>query len=88
MRWLALVLLVSAGCSHELPDPQSAGAVTMRRYCASCHPVYAPSSMTFPMWEMQLDAMHRLFTQRGLAWPDASEEQVLRDYLRTHAAGG
>jgi len=88
VRWLAIVLLVGAGCSHELPDPQSAGAITMQRHCASCHPIYAPSSMTFPMWEMKLDAMHRLFVQRGLEWPGASDEQVLRDYLRAHAAGG
>lgn len=87
MRWLGLLLLVGAGCSHELPDPQSAGAITMQRHCASCHPIYAPSSMTFAMWEMKLDAMHRLFAQRSIPWLEAADEQTLRDYLRAHAAG-
>lgn len=87
MRRLTLVVLLAAGCAPELPDPQSPGAGVMRRYCASCHPVYSPASMTFPMWEMKLDAMRRTFAQRGIPWLPAADEQTLIEYLRSHAGG-
>jgi hypothetical protein len=74
-----------AACGARLPDPDSPGARIVQARCGSCHRVYAPGSMTFPMWEMQLARMRSLFAQRGIPWLPAAEEQTLRDYLAAHA---
>jgi hypothetical protein len=47
--------------------------------------VFAPGSMTLPMWEFQLQRMHALFAQRGLPWLTSAEERALLDYLAAHA---
>jgi hypothetical protein len=73
------------GCGPALPDPESTGARVLRERCAGCHGVYAPGSMTFAMWSVQLDRMRRLYAQRGLPWLDPAEEAALVGYLRTHS---
>ncbi|TMA37722.1 MAG: hypothetical protein E6J79_09720 [Deltaproteobacteria bacterium] len=81
----ALVLVAALGCGPALPDPDTPGAVVLRTRCTGCHGLNAPGSMTFPMWQVQLERMRGLFAQRGLPWLDAREERALLDYLAAHA---
>jgi len=82
----ALVALVAVlGCGPALPDPDAPGAAVLRARCTGCHGLNAPGSMTFPMWQVQVERMRGLFAQRGLPWLDAREERALLDYLAAHA---
>jgi hypothetical protein len=86
MRRLAiLIALAAVACAPSLPDPESPGAVVLRTRCGGCHAVDAPGTMTFAMWEVQLDRMRRLYAQRGIAWLQPDEERALLAYLRAHA---
>ena len=88
MRRLVLSLACSAtlaSCSVELPEPDSMGARVLAARCGGCHRLYAPSSMTTAMWDVQLARMHALFQQRGVPWLAPAEEQALRDYLAKYA---
>jgi hypothetical protein len=76
---------VLASCSVELPEPDSPGARVLAARCGGCHRLYAPSSMTIAMWDLQLGRMRGLFAQRGIPWLSPAEEQALRDYLAAHA---
>jgi len=79
----ACVLLAS--CNAPLPEPDSPGARLLAARCGGCHRLYAPSSMTIAMWDVQLGRMRALFAQRGVPWLSATDEQTLRDYLAKHA---
>ena len=83
----AVLAAVLAGCSVELPDPDSPGARVLATRCGGCHRLYAPGTMTLAMWDLQLDRMRRLYAQRGIAWLSPEEEATLRTYLATHAGG-
>jgi len=80
--------LAAVGCDARLPDPESQGAQVMRQRCGGCHRVYAPSGMTFEMWQLQVGRMRERFAQAGRPWLSADEERVLLDYLRQHAGQG
>jgi len=80
--------LAAVGCDARLPDPESAGARVMRERCGGCHRVYAPSGMTFEMWQVQVARMRERFAQAGRPWLVPEEERALLDYLRTHAGQG
>ena len=77
--------MAALGCGPALPDPDAPGAAVLRARCAGCHRLYTPGSMTFPMWQVQIERMHGLFAQRGLPWLSAHEERELLDYLASHA---
>jgi hypothetical protein len=57
----------------------------MRARCGGCHRVFAPDSMTFPMWQTQVDRMREVFARRGMPWLTPEEERALLDYLAGHA---
>jgi len=78
-------LAAALGCGPALPDPDAPGAAVLRARCGGCHRLYAPGSMTFPMWQAQIERMHGLFAQRRLPWLSAHEERELLDYLAAHA---
>jgi hypothetical protein len=77
--------LAAAACAPELPEADSPGAVVLRARCGGCHVVHAPRSMTYAMWEVQIDRMRRLFAQQGHPWLPAEEERLLLAYLQAHA---
>jgi hypothetical protein len=85
VRRALAVLALAAGCSADLPDPQSPGAVVMRDRCGGCHRPFLPGTMTIDMWKMQVGRMHELFAQRGIPWLSAQEERALMEYLTMHA---
>lgn len=80
-----MTALVAAACAPELPEPDSPGAVVLRTRCGGCHRLYAPGSMTYAMWEVQMDRMRRLYAERGHPWLPADEERALLAYLAAHA---
>jgi diheme cytochrome c len=80
-----LLALGAAACSPELPDADTPGAMVMRQRCASCHPLYAPRTMTLDMWKVKVEAMRPRFAERGMAWLTPAEERALLDYLAAHA---
>jgi hypothetical protein len=77
--------VVGAGCGGSLPEPESRGAEVLAGRCGGCHRVYAPGSMTFEMWKLQLDRMRGLFAKRGIPWLSPDDEHALLDYLQAHA---
>jgi hypothetical protein len=79
-------MVVTAACTR-LPDPDSPGAKAFATHCGSCHRAYAPSSMTWPMWEYQLGRMRMLFAQLRRPWLGPEEERLVIDYLQRHAGG-
>ena len=86
---LRTLLLVAAavvlGCGPGLPDPESPGAVVLRRRCSGCHRIHPPGSMTSEMWKVQVERMRPQFARRGVPWLTPAEEQALMDYLAAHA---
>jgi hypothetical protein len=49
LKRVVALLAVAAGCGASLPEPDAPGARVLRERCASCHPLYAPGSMTLAM---------------------------------------
>ena len=85
---LALLLGVSAACSPDLPEKESAGARLYAERCSSgCHRVFAPGSLTFAMWEVQVERMQGDIVRRGLPPLTPEEKQTVLSYLRRHSAG-
>ena len=83
---LLLLILVAAGCAQQpLPDATTPGAVAYAQQCGLCHPVQQPTSMTAEMWKIQVARMAEMRTRRGLPALSASEEQLILDYLTSHA---
>jgi hypothetical protein len=87
IRAVVGAILLAVGCAQPLPEETSPGAQVMVGRCGGCHRVYAPGSMTWPMWEYQLGRMKLLFAQLRRPWLTAEEERMLTDYLRRHADG-
>src|SRR5439155_25902098 len=85
LRAALFALAAALGCGPALPDPDAPGAAVLRPRCGGCHRLYAPGSMTVPMWPAQIERMHGLFAQRGLPGLSAHEEREPPDYLRVHA---
>ena len=82
---LALAILsFSVGCNPSLPDPDSDGAQLFARRCAGCHRLYAPGSMTYPMWALTIKRMQGESVRRGIAPLTTEEEKVILEYLRMH----
>jgi diheme cytochrome c len=86
IRALAMGAILAAGCT-SLPEPESPGAQAFARRCGECHRAYSPGSMTWPMWEYQLDRMRVLFAQLRRPWLSPEEEALVTDYLKRHAGG-
>jgi cytochrome c5 len=76
-----------------LPQPQSAGAQLVNRYCTQCHALPGPGHHTAAEWPAVLERMQVLMDTsrrfRGLmgsiATPDVDEHEVLRAYLTANA---
>ena len=86
-RWLlALAATVSvSGCNPKLPEPESAGAKLYAGRCNSCHRVFAPGSLKFEMWKVQVERMQGEIVRHGLAPLTPDERNVLLDYLKRHS---
>jgi cytochrome c5 len=86
-RWflgVAAALCVSS-CSPKLPEPESAGATLYAARCNTCHRVFAPGTLKFEMWKVQVERMQGEMARRGLPPLTPDERSVLLDYLKRHS---
>lgn len=78
---------------QALPQPDSAGAQVLQRYCVQCHALPGPGRHTAEEWPAVVERMVTLMDVsrrfRGLMgridMPDMQQQQALREYLRAHA---
>lgn len=80
-----LLLVASAACSPELPEPESAAARLYAERCNGCHRVFTPGSLTLAMWEMQVERMQGEMVRRGMPPLTVDEKQTILSYLRRHS---
>lgn len=83
---LALMALPClSACTVDLPEPQSEGALLYARRCDTCHRLYAPGSMKYEMWALQVERMQGEMVRRGIAPLTDQEHTVLLSYLKRHS---
>jgi mono/diheme cytochrome c family protein len=78
-------LLVLGACNAKLPEADSPGAKLYAERCNSCHRVYAPGSLKYPMWEFQVERMQGELVRRGLAPLTSEERATILAYLKRHS---
>jgi mono/diheme cytochrome c family protein len=83
---IAVILVAAIACTHELPDPQSAGAEVYRVRCGGCHQAYAPGTLTAAMWDVQLDRMQSIMAKAGVNPLTEQERYLVTSYLKAHGA--
>ena len=86
-HWLhaAAVALSLTACSPKLPEPESAGAKLYAARCNTCHRVFAPGSLKFEMWKVQVERMQGEIVRHGLPPLTPDERNVLLDYLKRYS---
>ena len=83
---LALLTSMLIGCTPDVPEPETRAAQLYVSRCGGCHRLYAPSSMTAAMWDMQVERMQGELVRRGLPPLTKHERGVLIPYLHRHSA--
>ena len=84
--WLLVVAAASSiGCSVKLPEPESEGARLYSSRCNTCHRLYAPSSLTYEMWKLQVERMQGEMARRGFPPLNEHERTVMLEYLKRHS---
>ncbi|HYC22521.1 MAG TPA: cytochrome C [Candidatus Bathyarchaeia archaeon] len=81
----ALLVLLAAACSPQLPDADSTGAHLYVERCGVCHRVYAPGVLTAEMWKVQVARMQEMMERRGVRPLDTREQETILSYLTTHS---
>jgi len=86
-RWFlaAAAALSLAACSPKLPEPESDGAKLYAARCNTCHRVFAPGSLKFAMWKVQVERMQGEIVRHGMPPLTPDERHVLLDYLKRHS---
>jgi mono/diheme cytochrome c family protein len=82
-----LLAISAAACDARLPAPDSPGARLYANRCAGCHRLYAPGSMTGPMWGLTVERMQGELARRGVAPLTAEQQTTLLAYLERHSIG-
>jgi hypothetical protein len=81
----ALAGLLLTACSPKLPEPESPGAQLYKDRCDSCHRVFAPSSLKYEMWKVQVDRMQGEMARRGVPPLTTEERATVLEYLKRHS---
>ncbi len=87
-RWVPFAVaagLLLTGCGVNLPEPESAGAKLYAARCNTCHRVFAPGSLKYEMWKVQVERMQGELVRRGLPPLTPYERTVVLDYLKRHS---
>jgi hypothetical protein len=76
-----------AGCTQELPEPDSEGARLYVQYCSGegCHGAIPPQTGGPGYWRNQYTRMLDIMRDRGWPIPDEPQEEKILDYLQRHA---
>ncbi len=82
-----LLAISAAACDARLPAADTPGAHLYASRCGGCHQLYAPGSMTAPMWTMIVQRMQGELARRGVAPLTAAEQSTLLAYLGQHSLG-
>ena len=83
---LALIALPClSACTAQLPEPESEGAMLYVHRCDTCHRLYAPGSLKYEMWRMQVERMQGEMVRRGIPPLTEQEHTLLLGYLRRHS---
>ncbi|MBP1686041.1 MAG: hypothetical protein H6Q33_2184 [Deltaproteobacteria bacterium] len=80
-----IAVLALAGCNAKLPEPDSPGARLYAERCGTCHRIYAPTSLTFEMWKVQVERKQGVMVRQGLPPLTPDERDVLLAYLKRHS---
>jgi hypothetical protein len=81
---LAAVLCIAA-CGPKLPDPESPGAKLYAARCNTCHRVFAPGTLKFEMWKVQVERMQGVIVRQGLPPLTPAERDLLLEYLKRYS---
>jgi hypothetical protein len=85
---LGAALAGLTACNAKLPEPDSPGARVYASRCSGgCHRLFAPGSLTYEMWKLQVERMQGEFVRRGLPPLSPEERTLVLDYLRRHSSG-
>jgi hypothetical protein len=81
------LLFLCAACDAKLPEPETPAARLYAERCNTCHQVFAPGSLTYAMWEFQVDRMQGELVRRGFDPLTKSERATILEYLKRHSQG-
>jgi cytochrome c5 len=74
---------------EDLPDPESAGAIAVQRYCVACHAIPQPTMHSATDWPSVARRMWLRMGQLGPDYvvpnPEMGERIVILDYLTANA---
>ncbi len=72
-----------------LPDPQSAGAKSLKQFCTRCHGLVGPGLHTANEWPTVIKRMNiriqMMEGMMGIEAPTQADLQILLNYLQRHA---
>jgi hypothetical protein len=74
-----------SACTPKLPEPDSTGAKLYSERCDGCHRIFAPSTLKYEMWKVQVDRMQGELVRRGLSPLTTEERATVLDYLKRHS---
>ncbi len=80
---VALGAIGFVGCT-KLPDADSPAAKLYAARCNTCHRVYAPGLLKYPMWKYQVDRMQGEMERRGIPPLTPSEKATVLGYLKKY----
>jgi len=80
--------------ADQLPDPKSAGAGLLLRYCTQCHNLPGPATHSLEEWPEVVTRMDHYMGQMAgkghremmrIKQPTETEREIIKDYLKTNA---
>ena len=73
--------------AQPLPDPDSAGAKLVTRYCVQCHTEPSPALLTAAQWDRVVSRMHVRIDGRvtPIDTPSGEEMKTILAYMKQHA---
>ncbi|MFI5366670.1 MAG: hypothetical protein ACHQ4J_13720 [Candidatus Binatia bacterium] len=74
-----------SACTPKLPEPDSPGAQLYSERCDGCHRIFAPSTLKYEMWKVQVGRMQGELARRGLPPLTSEERATVLDYLKRHS---
>lgn len=87
LRLTLVLACIGIGCSPNIPEAETPAAALYVSRCGGCHRLYAPSSLTAAMWDMQVERMQGELVRRGIPPLTKDERQTILAYLHRHSAG-